>query len=355
MPEASEHLRYPAALAVTAAFVSAQGDQDLAVRRCEEALVAEQRLGTEPSIFVWLVRTNAAMAQGHPDEAIEHARRAVVLGRARGEPAWLAWSLAVSALAHALQGDATGALPDAEEVVTLTHRLANPHILLQALAFAAFGLGGSDPERGLALAREAVQLIRPGEHSLAWGLAGDLAARQEDQREALQYMAKVDRDSHWLGSRIGVGTVISRVGDLLDESDPEATAVLQGAGDALAPGYGHAPHTVQRRQQAVATSEALLGATLREELYKQGMAMTDDEAVAYAEAAIARQLEDQPSSATASPEFSRPGPLTTTCCTTRSDRRVRSFLLTMGAVRPASPSARAAMGGKPPMVEMGLS
>jgi hypothetical protein len=68
-----------------------------------------------------------------------------------------------------------------------------------------------------------------------------------------------------LGNRIGVGTIIGRVGDLLDEYGPEATAVLPGAGDAVVPGYGHAPHTVERRRQAVATSEALLGATRREE------------------------------------------------------------------------------------------
>jgi predicted ATPase len=291
MPGAVEHPRYLAALGVTAIFAMDRGELELAVRRCEQVLAAERRVGSDPSIFVWLVRTNAALAKGNHDEGVEHAQHAVTLSRARGEPAWLAWSLAVSALARALQGDATNARADAEEVVTLAHRLTNPHILLQPLAFAAFAVGGSDPERGLALAREAVGLIRPGERSLAWGLAGDLAARRGDRHAALEYMANAIKDSQWLGSRMGLGNVVGRVGDLLADNDPEATAVLQGACDALAPGFGHAPHTVELRRQAIATSTASLGAVRREELYKLGMTMTDDQVADHALCAIGRQLD----------------------------------------------------------------
>jgi hypothetical protein len=92
-----------------------------------------------------------------------------------------------------------------------------------------------------------------------------------------------------------MGTMIGRVGDLLAGSDPEATAVLQGAGDALAPGFAHAPHALEARRQAVATLNTSLGVERREELYKQGVAMTDDEAVNYAQAAIKRSLSSEPS------------------------------------------------------------
>ena len=162
------------------------------------------------------------------------------------------------------------------------------------MAMAAFALGGSDPERGLALAREAVQLTRPGERSLSWGIAGDLAARRGDDYEALQYMAKAIENSHWLGNRPGLGNVIGRVGDLLADTDPEATAVLHGVGDALAPGYSHAPHTVLSRDRAIAISEGSLGVARREELYNHGMEMTDDEAVDHALAAIKRRLSAEP-------------------------------------------------------------
>jgi predicted ATPase len=295
IPGASDHPRYPAALAVSAAFAAWDNDQDLAARRCDDALHAEQRVGTEPSILVWVVRTNVSLAEGHPDEAVAHAGWAVELARARGEPAWLTFSLAVSALANALRGDAARALPQAEEVVALANRFANPHIFETPLAFAAFALGPSDPQRALAIAREALELIRPGERSLSWGMAGDLAARQGHQAEALQYSAKAIENAHWLGNRLGVGNVIGRVGDLLAETDAEACAVLHGACEGITPGYSHAPHTLEARQQTTATSQSKLGSARHEELYRQGKRMSDDEAVVYANAAIRRCLDEEPS------------------------------------------------------------
>jgi hypothetical protein len=259
------------------------------MRRCEEAIAAE-RLGTEPSILVWLTRSMAMMAQGRPEDATAHAEHAVALSRRRGEPAWLGWSLACSAMSHAMQGDAASARPDAEEVVTLTRQLANPKIMENALALAAFALGDSDSERALALSLEAVEL---SERSLAWGVAGDLAARQGDERHALQYFATAMRNAHWLGNRTAVGTMIGRIGDLLAEPDPEVSAMLQGVGRALAPRYAHAPHTLAAHQRAVATLGFSLGTARREELYAQGKRMTDEEAVAYANAAINRRLEEE--------------------------------------------------------------
>jgi tetratricopeptide (TPR) repeat protein len=288
IPGASEHPKYPAALAVAAAIAHMNGHQDVAERRCDEALAAAQRLGTDPSIGIWLVRLNVALAQGHADEAVAHGRQAVALGRARREPVWLRQALAGSALAHTMIGDTAAALPEAEEVVALTHRLPHPHIA--PLAMAAFALGDSDPDRALALARQAVELAPAGSHTLAWGIAGDLAARHSDRRDALAYFAKSIDASHWVGQRIGLGAVIGRVGDLLADSDSEAAAVLQGAGDAITPGYAHAPHAAEDHQHAIATLEASLGTARRQELYQQGMSMSDNEAVAYAQAAIKHSL-----------------------------------------------------------------
>ena len=109
MPKASGHPQYPATLAVAGAIAVNQGDPELAARRCDEAVAAEQRLGTETTVMLWLIRSNADLGLGHPHEAVEHAHQAVALSRARGEPAWLAQSLSMSALAQALQGDAASA------------------------------------------------------------------------------------------------------------------------------------------------------------------------------------------------------------------------------------------------------
>jgi len=60
------------------------------------------------------------------------------------------------------------------------------------------------------------------------------------------------------------------------------------------PGFFLAPHVVEARQQATATLQASLGATLPAELRSQGMAMDEDDAIAYAHAAINRCLSEGP-------------------------------------------------------------
>jgi len=280
---------------MAAALAWAQSDQEVARRRCEEALAAERLLGTDPSAGIRIVLTAAALAQGRPDEAIENARQAVAMCRARGEPARLAQALAQLAVAHAVSGDSTAAFAEAEEIVVLTRRLASHRVLQNTTSMAAFALGASEPERALEIAREAVKLSTPGDHNIASAIAGDLAARLGHRREALAYFAKAIDTFHWLGNRTAMGTVMQRVGGLLAGSHPEAAAVLQGAGDALAPGYTHAPHMVEAQERAIAALDVALGAARREELFAQGAALPDAEAAAFAETAIARSLAEEPS------------------------------------------------------------
>jgi predicted ATPase len=294
-PGASEHPKYPAALAVAAFIAWAQSDQELATRRCDEALAAERRLGTEPSAGIWMVRCSIAYARGEPREAVEYAGQAVALARARGEPAHLAGALSSLALAHTLSGDPDGAVPAAEEVVALVHRLANPRLAHGPLALAAFALGSSEPRRALALAREAVELTAPGEANIALAIAGELAARYGDRQEALAYMARAIDTFYWLGGRLALGTIIGSAALLLDEGDPEAAAVLLGVGDAMAPGFTHDRRRVEAAERAIETLDASIGHGRRLELYDHGKAMDDADAVACARAAIARSLGvDQP-------------------------------------------------------------
>jgi hypothetical protein len=98
----------------------------------------------------------------------------------------------------------------------------------------------------------------------------------------------------WIGSRQPIGTIVARVATLLADSDPEAAAVLQGAGEAITPGFAHAAHHLAARDQAITTIDTALGGTRRDELHAQGATMTDAEAVDNAKAAIARQLAEQP-------------------------------------------------------------
>jgi len=293
IPGASEHPRFTAALVVAAIDAYRQGDQERAGQRCDEALAAEERLGTTPSINLWLARAQIALAQGKTEEAIEHAGRAARLSRARGDTVRLALALANSAGDRAIVGDTDGALRDAEEAMALARRFGNARYAQGVLAMAGFALGDSEPERALALVREAVELSR-GRRAPVWAIAGDLAARHGNQREALQFFAKAIDDLHWIGLRPVVGSVLGRVADLLADDDPEAAAMLYGAGDALAPEFVLAPHVVEARQQGTSTVQASIGGTRRGELHAQGMAMGEDDAIAYAHAAINRCLSEGP-------------------------------------------------------------
>jgi len=293
-PGAPEHPRYPAAVGVTAAIANMQGDQALARRRCDQAVVAEQRLGTEPSILIWNILANSAQAQGNREEAVEHARHAVEVARARDDDAWLTLALALSALSHSLAGYPAGALADAEETLALTRRVANPHILSSALSMAAFALGQSEPERALVIIRGAVALIPPGEHNQStYVFAGDLAARSGERRQAVAYFEKAVESFRWMGFGLPVGLTLGYVGEEIADDDPEAAAVLFGVCDSMAPGYAHAPHFVEALAQANTHLDATLGAARREELYAQGMKMNDIDAVDYGNAAITRFLADE--------------------------------------------------------------
>jgi predicted ATPase/class 3 adenylate cyclase len=292
LPGASEHPTYPTALVVAAADAWIQADVARAERRCEEALAAQARLGTEPSLLLGVAQVSVALLRGDARAAVQHSEPMIDMARARGETAWLAHGLAGSAVARTMLGDIAGAVADAEEVFVLAPGLANTRAVQSALALAAFALGESEPERALELARHLVEVVVPGERSVTWAIAGDLAARNGERREALAYTAKAIDDFYWLGQRMGLGTVIGRAGLLLLEVEPEAAAVLGGAGDAIAPGFAHAPHVMQERRDAIAALDTALGPTRHAELHAQGMTMNDADAVAYAHAAISRNLGD---------------------------------------------------------------
>jgi hypothetical protein len=294
MPEAAEHPRYPAALGVAGTIAWSHGAQDLAQRRCEEALAAEQRLGTEPNPVIWTMFANIALARGDANLAVEHAQHAIALCRTRSDSIRLASALANSALMRTMAGETAVAVRDAEEAVGLIRRLENPHAALGALGLAAFALATTEPARALAIVREAVVVMGPTELSMIWGIAGDLAARNNERSEAFEYFAKSLDTTLWLGARLPLGAIVARIATMLADTDPETAALLQGAGQAITPDFRHAAHHLAAHEQAVTTIDDALGAERRNELEALGAAMTDTEIVDYANAAIARQLAEQP-------------------------------------------------------------
>jgi predicted ATPase len=293
LPGAADHPKFPEALAVAAFMANGRSEHEHARQLCDEAIAAEQRLGTEPSAFIYVALASIALSTGRLAEMVEHAVTVAERARAADDPVLLATGLSGAALGRALQGDSASAFEDAEAALAVARRLANPYIVQFSMAGAAFGLGHSDPAQAYAIAQEIVALDPRRRQSLPLAIAGDLAARNGDDREALVYCIDAARIMQWQNVRWGLGTILVRVGTILVDRDPEAAVVLDGAGEALAPGFVHAPHTIEARERAVAKTVAVLGEPRCAELYAQGSAMTDDEVVDYATAAIDRYLASE--------------------------------------------------------------
>jgi predicted ATPase/class 3 adenylate cyclase len=293
LPGAPEHPRYPTVLSLAAFLAWQQGDQERALQLCDDALDAARRLRAEAGYSLLFSRINIALAQGHLDDAVDHALHAVEVTRADGHPVPLAIALSQSAMTQTMAGNSTAARRDAEEIIGIAHRLANPHLIEGSLGIAAFALGDSEPERALSLAREAIALNEPGAHTLVWAIAGDLADRNGQQHDALIYFAEAIDALLWFGNRVQLGNVIDRVASILCEDEPQTAAVLQGVGDARAPGYTHSRHAIEVHARATESLAASLDANRRHELYTEGMTMTDAQAVDFTKSAISRYLADR--------------------------------------------------------------
>jgi tetratricopeptide (TPR) repeat protein len=262
-------------------------------QRCDDAIAAGQRFGIDPSLSLLGVRTNIALSEGRADDALDQAKQAVELARARGEAAGLNQALRYSVLAHTTVGDRAGALADAEKLLALRHRVPNIQFEQAALIMAAYALADSEPERALDLAQEAVALLGPREtHVASWGIVGDIAARNGERLEALAYFDKAIDAIHWQDQRTALGPVLARVGALLAADNPEAAAVLFGAGDAMTPRYAHTRHHEEAREQAMTTLEAVIGKAGYTELHARGEAMSESDITQYAHTAITHTLNE---------------------------------------------------------------
>jgi hypothetical protein len=271
-----------------------RGDAERAVRLCDEALAAEVRLGVEPNASVWSARAFVAVTQARTDEYIEWSERTAAICRARGDEFWLAVALGQTALARSLKGeDMDLAIAEAEESLALARAVAVPTVLVGTDACAAFVLADVQPERARSLMHEALRLaeLQGLSHSPVHGQLGDVAERLGDRRLALELFGRGMDGLHWIGFSEQVGRMFRRIALLLVADDPEAAAVIAGAGKARSVGYTMTERVVRAYDQGMLELDAALGASRHRELSEQGAAMPEHDAVVYARAAVARALD----------------------------------------------------------------
>jgi predicted ATPase/class 3 adenylate cyclase/tetratricopeptide (TPR) repeat protein len=290
LPTAAQHPKSPAALAAAAMYAHNRGDLELAADHCDEALGAEQRLGTEADWRIWSVRAFVAMAQGDVDGHIECRDRVVVMRRVHDDPAGLARALTAVAWARTFAGDPASAIGDAEEALALARRAGRPAVLDDVLVLTAHTLADTEPERALALLNEGIDLHATlGRTDDEWyagigGIAGHLAARLGYRRAALRYYAQAIRGFQRIGLVPVLAPLLRAAGDLLVPDNPETAAILHGGGDTTFP----SPHRADEHREAIAALDATLGVTRRTELNDKGKAMGLDNAVALALDALDR-------------------------------------------------------------------
>ena len=284
---ASTHPRFPATLAGAAWLAYERGDLDRAQVLSDDALRAEQRLGTRPPLFYpWVVQANIGTAKGHLTETVENFERAVAVMRVRGERT-LPAPLAFKATMLAVTGETTTALVDAQEALEPARRVGAPTLL--AIALASFGMVMShdDPQRAMALMREAADVQastgHPG-HGRALIIAATLAARHGTRAEALALYARTFSQASHAGVRYG----LSAVANLLAVDAPEDAAVLLGAADALSPDWAEVWAHSDERRSALADLDAALGSSRLAELRDRGASMDSPTAVEYARKTIER-------------------------------------------------------------------
>jgi hypothetical protein len=87
-----------------------------------------------------------------------------------------------------------------------------------------------------------------------------------------------------MGTRPILRPLLRRAGDLLAPDDPEAAAILHGAGEGGFP----SPHTEEDHRKAVASLDTSLGAAQRKKLNERGQRMDEDAAISFALDAIRR-------------------------------------------------------------------
>jgi hypothetical protein len=309
--------RFPTVLASAALSCAHRGDLE-EMRRYGAALdAAELRLGVGASPCTQFVRSQMASAEGRADLWIEHGERGVALLREHGDDAQLAMHLGNLALGRYLAAtDLDRAVAEAEEALSVAAQSQRPTISPLVRGNAAFVLADVQPDRASALMHDALRdHARMRGIGPIHGMLGDVAERLGDRRLALEYFALGMDEAEWLGWTEVLGRLHRRIALLIVDDDPEAAAVLLGAGLARSAGSRLTGRAMDAQDRGIDELAATLGADRSRELQARGAAMDDHTVGALAHTAVAhalsgagsREPEPAPAAATKGNVFRRDG------------------------------------------------
>jgi tetratricopeptide (TPR) repeat protein len=272
LPGASEDPRFPVALFAAGFLACSDGDIDTAARFRERIQEVVVHLDLPPNAYAFVLLaalgSNVALARG--DFATAFACYEVLTAEDGFHLPWSrAWSLSLRAHMRVGIAASAEARVDADTALAIARPIGSPNITAMALSACGAVRAGGEPERALALLREALELDSQNEFVLL--MLGYLAARVASQQDALVVFRRLLERYRWTG--VSSSMALDGVACLLAPTAPTAAATLFGAVDAR-PVPGSAMRGwIERRRVAIEAIDAALGPDRRAECSEHGAAM----------------------------------------------------------------------------------
>ena len=279
LPGATEHPRYPLALAVSAVFASGRsvgrGAEELC-RRAAEANARQASPDWRVEEVICGARSNMAINAGAFADAARLDERAAAIARTGGDLADASLKLGLAAGGYLLVGDTRGAVPLAREALVLARQIGAPALIATALLAVGATAAETDPDRARACLRESLELSTALGYQSALDLvwAAGLAFLLNDRTATLELGRSAIRALQRGGDRFMMDSMLHMIAGALAATQPEAAAIIQGAAEA---------YMVESPTLAPLISfvTEALGEERARELRARGAEMDWDQAVAY--------------------------------------------------------------------------
>jgi predicted ATPase/class 3 adenylate cyclase len=292
VPGLAEDRRFPIVLACAAMHAARDGNLERMHRYVTGALAIQER-GGEWFLEVYFANSWAALTDGRLGDYQKIQEEALVILRELQLRESLAFSLSSSAMGKTLKGeDMTAAVAEIDEALSLADGITIPSFRMSLTATAAFVLADMQPDRAKTSLDDAIRMwkLLPGNIYPVHSILGDVAERLGDRRLALEYFVLGMHEHDWLGQTELTGRMQRRIGLALAETDPEAAAIITGAGIARSQSSTLTERVNTQHRQRIAVLENILGADRCNKLIQQGATLTDSQAVTLAHETVAKAL-----------------------------------------------------------------
>jgi tetratricopeptide (TPR) repeat protein len=314
VPGAAEQPGYARALILAAWHSFYSGDYSTAEKLCQQALQAEQRLGSTfhgPRIKsdVHAFQAEASLSAGDYEDAVSTYTQAAELAGADGYPGLAAMELSYAVSTALLGGgDIKQATAMAEQSVALARQSGMPGAITLSLNALALTSVERDPARARVLLREVIERSsNPGAEIPNGYLTGCVVAgRLRDWDLTLALAAKTMYLYRWSLYPLQAATCLAECARAFADDEPEIAGALQGAAYAAFRRASPTAESARRSKDAPVNPNAnfvltalretgdlvaaALGNERLRELRVHGAAMSMDEAIAYALAQVDPKL-----------------------------------------------------------------